>query len=152
MSDSAGLCVRGTAEGRSRPLLYAGLVAAGIMLGCAREATVSVPVAVVCADPRAGLAIYIADAPSGRAIASNTMTVATLSPIYADTTRAGAAFPDTAPVLAGYHSGTFRVTVTRPGYAPWTGDQVVVKASPAPCEGNPFERVRVDARLVPQGP
>ena len=152
MPDSARLSSAGNGGRRSRPLPYAVLVAAGIILGCARDITVPEPTLVVCADPLAGLAIYIADARSGRAIASNTVAVATLSAIYADTTRAPLAFPDTAPLLAGYHSGTFRVAVTRPGYVPWTSDQVVVKAAPAPCEGNPFERVRVDARLVPQEP
>ena len=115
------------------------------ILGCHHDTSLESPPIVTCVDPIAGLLVYVTDSTTGRPALQNATVIATLSPLYADTGR----FGDGAAFWVGYHSGTYRVTVSKPGYLPWALDKVVVPAAPAPCEGNPAAQVSVRAALVP---
>ena len=103
------------------------------------------PPIVLCVDPIAGLLVYVTDNTTGRSALQNATVIATLSPLYADTGR----FGDGQAFWVGYHSGTYRITVSKPGYSPWVLEKAVVPAAPAPCEGNPAAQISVHAALVP---
>ena len=118
---------------------------AAMVLGCRHDASPTSPPIVVCVDPIAGLLVSVVDSATGRLALENATVIATLSPIYADTGR----FTDGTAFWVGFHSGTYRVTVTKSGYVPWALERVVVPAVPPPCEGNPAEQVKIRAALIP---
>ena len=115
------------------------------MVGCRHDTGLESPPIVMCVDPIAGLLVYVTDSTTGRPALQNATVIATLSPLYADTGR----FGDGAAFWVGYHSGTYRITVSEPGYSLWVLDKAVVPAAPAPCEGNPAQQVSIHAALVP---
>ena len=130
---------------RCRSLGACAALFAMAMVGCHNESAAGAPPIVMCVDPVAGLLVYVTDSTTGRPALENATVIATLSPIYADTGR----FGDGAALWVGYHSGTYRVTVNKPGYLPWVLEKAEVPAAPPPCEGNPAAQIKIHAALVP---
>lgn len=114
-------------------------------VACHHDSGTSPPPIFTCVDPIAGLLVYVTDASTGQSALQNATVIATLSSIYADTGR----FVIDGALWVGFHSGTYRLTVTKPGYTPWAMDNVVVPAAPPPCEGNPAAQISIHAALVP---
>ena len=95
---------------------------------------------------RYGLAVYVNDSLTNTPIASGASLVAR-DGTYKDSVAFPSARPDLDPYAlnsAGERAGTYQLTVTRPGYLPWSKNNVRVTANVCHVNG-----VSVTARLVP---
>jgi hypothetical protein len=102
---------------------------------------------VVCtADFRYGLLVYVQDSVTGAALASGATLVAREADFEDSFTHpAGRPDLDAYPLVsAGERAGTYQVTVTKPGYAPWMRSNVTVTSNA--CHVN---RTELTARLQP---
>lgn len=101
----------------------------------------------ICTDDfRYGLLVYAQDSVTGAAIASGATLVARDGD-FEDTFTHPAGRPDLDArplVSAGERAGTYQVTVTKPGYAPWTRNNVTVTRNV--CH---VDRTELTARLQP---
>ena len=101
----------------------------------------------VCtADFRYGLMVYVQDSVTGASVASGATLVARESD-FEDTFTYPDGRPDlnTQPLLsAGERAGTYQVTVTKAGYAPWARSNVTITSNV--CHVNQTE---LTARLQP---
>jgi hypothetical protein len=107
------------------------------------------PTSVVCtAEFRYGLSVYVKDSQTGAAIASGASLVAR-DGSFKDSVGYPSARPDldAFPLLsAGERAGTYQITVSRLGYAPWSRSDIRITGNE--CHVNPVSLTALLQRSV----
>lgn len=112
-----------------KPDFRLGFLSALVVVGCSGSKG---PMSPICTEEfRPGVAVYIKDALTNAGVASGANLVA-----REGTFKDSVAFPGASPDLnnlpltaAGERAGTYQLTVSRPGYAPWSQSNVRVTSN-----------------------
>ena len=114
---------------KASPALYLTLLAA---VGCSGS-----PSGVCTLEFRYGLSVYVTDSLTGTATASGASLVVRDGP-FKDSVSHPSGRPefDASPLLtAGERAGTYQISVSKPGYLPWSRSNVRITANE--CHVNP---------------